>query len=930
VLTVLAAAVLSLQLERVQESLTGRHAVYRQVVDGLPLLGPASPETDGVVIVNGAVRRAKKSIVFDRPLEPYAEYRDAKSGELLKREALFWTAKARVFDVNPVAKLNDPSLQDRNNAADAVPAAAYRDADVQDPLASENAVIVDTEAPFTAHADPNGALLFDRSQPQFEDVNAWYAIDRTQRYIQSLGYVGARRIVAYAVPIDAHAAGGTDNSYYIASAVPRRGGLYFGDGGTDDAEDTDIVLHEFMHAVQDWIAPGAFGGEPHDQSRAMGEGYADYWAFSETYAGSARDAACIGDWDARCWLDDSSQACSYPAGSDCLRRTDSTKTMANYVDGNQSGTEHRNGEIWSAALRDIFLRAGKRITDQLVIESYFDTPPSPTFRVMAQKLIDADRLLTGGANATTICSAMTLRGILAAGECDRAPKGEITYFQSPTHGVAIPATASVTIAESRAVERLFVHVRAAHPARGELRITLTAPDGTSVVLQEPSLDITPDLDVTYTTDAFRGHGAAGTWRLRVDDVIPQVNAGTLLSFDLGVQFAGDVPLTSRPVASGERQHIAVAGHLNGANGAQFRTDLRLFNRGTTTARVTLVYGDFAAVKLEIEPGRTVAFDDVVAQLFQSVGTGAIEIQGDAAQLVVTSRTYTDGTYGQSIPAAFTHEAGRTLIAGWAEVDDAFRTNYGFTEVSGGSGSVTVTVRDARSGAVVLTRTHDVTPHMQNQFPLTGVRGDFVVSFDVAGSGNILGYTSVIDNRSNDPMYVPAVPPPPARTAYAPAIDSAGANGTHWTTEVRVTSPEVLGAAIVRGVAPGILALQLPAGVVAGSRTATGTYGQFIPFLDLSQAITRGDVPVLESSADNRTNIGVFSPNAATVQFTFFDAGGAQIGEVFVAVEPLQFAQFPFTTAVTNGRVHVESTAPVFAYVSVVDNHTGDPSFFLAR
>jgi len=952
------------RLDRVQESLTGLHYHYQQFVNGVPLLdgdGTAVPHERAALHVNGELRFVRKTIVQERLLERYAELRDVTTNELLRRVPLFWTAKARVFDVNPVAQLNDPSLLDRDDQKAAVPEAAYKEVDVDAELSGANCAIVDLEQPTNAPIDPSQPLLFDRDQRQFEQVNAYFQIDRAQRYLQSLGYTGSRRLVDYLLPVDPHAANGTDNSYYIPSSTPGHGGLYFGDGGTDDAEDSDIMLHEFMHVVQDWIAPGAFGGESREQSRAMGEGYADYWSFSSTYAEtlkSGRDPVCIGDWDARCWTDDSSQGCGYPAGSDCLRRVDSTKTIADYIDSNQSGTEHRNGEIWSSALREIFLKAGKQVTDTLVIESYFDTPPSPTFRVMAQKLLDADRQLNGGANAATICSAMTLRGLLSASDCDRAPRGEVTYFQSPQQGIAIPENdangivSSLTINDARSISRLFVHVRATHPARGNLRITLTAPDGTSIVLKQETLDITPDLDVTYGVDAqpfqsldvLRGRSAAGTWQLRVADVLP-TDVGTFLSWELGIEFVGDAPATSRPVALSKT--IPVVGHVNGANGTRFVSDVRLYNRGNAPAHITLIYtpsgangnSAFAAFNAVIDAGHVVAFDDIVANELQSVGVGQLAIQGDVAQLVITSRTYTTtsiGTFGQFVPAG--EATSMPLIINHAEVDDAFRTNYGFAEVGGSGGTVHVTVLDARSGATVGAFDHDVAPFSHGQFPLLA-RGDFVLV--MTSNAQILGYASVVDNSSGDPIYIPGVPPPAnARVAFAPAI-----NSPVWHTDARTTSPQtilrfgtserVVDSTIIPDVlgtffhAPntsGVVKASLPAGAIATTRTWTGSYGQFIPFRDESDAKTAQDIVQVEVSPRFRTNIGVMSPNAASVTVTQLDAAGLVIARYDFSLAPLQLVQLPLTAVVVNGRVHVEASAPVLAYGSLVDNRTGDPTF----
>ena len=490
-----------LRLDYERQSLIGTYRHYTQYVDGLPVLGgeviervdhdgsvrelhraiataapkrtliakrsalwmvPAGAVRDEQLVavsVSGEARPAWRVVVEENPHEPTAHYIDAATGALLLSRPLFAhiTGKGRVFDPNPVAKLNVPSLLDQNDSAAAVPDAAYSLAGLLElnptgMLAGPNVQIVDTDAPSTPHADASQSLLFDRSQPQFEEVNVYFHVDRSQRYLQSLGYTGARRITGYAIPIDPHSLSGADNSLYVGGATPGQGTLYFGDGGVDDAEDSDIVLHEFCHAIQDSIAPSVFFGTSSSQSRAMGEGYSDYWAFSSNYEpglGSGRDQYCIGEWDARCGGDDSSQNCGYPANADCLRRVDSAKTMNDYINGDTSGTEHKNGEIWSSALREIFdslvqrhgVTDGRRMTDTLVIESMFGAPAGPTYAVMAGKLIDADRILNSGAHAAAICSAFIARLILGSADCDRAPRGDVTFVQSPQHGLPIPDNA---------------------------------------------------------------------------------------------------------------------------------------------------------------------------------------------------------------------------------------------------------------------------------------------------------------------------------------------------------------------------------------------------------------------------------------------------------------------------------------------------------
>src|SRR5260370_8740166 len=341
-----------LRIDYTRESLTGTHVHYQQYLNGIRVVGGERVETitaDGkretldhlaraprstvaamaapvggemvYLNIDGDARLASRVVVQEQPPRRYPNYYHTETGALIRSEALFWTAQGRVFDPNPVAKLNRPDLQDQNDAASAVPEAAYSIVDLLDlpasgPLAGPNVQIVDVQAPTTRRADAGHSLLFHRSQDQFEEVNAYYHIDRSQRYLQSLGYSGNRRIVGYSIPVDAHAANGSDNSFFV-NETPGRGSLYFGDGGTDDAEDSDIMLHEYGHAIQESIAPGAFGGSSSSQSRALGEGFGDYWSFSSTYEQtilSGRDLFCIGDWDARLCLAAASRPSAYPPG----------------------------------------------------------------------------------------------------------------------------------------------------------------------------------------------------------------------------------------------------------------------------------------------------------------------------------------------------------------------------------------------------------------------------------------------------------------------------------------------------------------------------------------------------------------------------------------------------------------------------------------
>src|SRR4029079_10247820 len=99
---------------------------------------------------------------------------------------------ARVFVANPVEKLNAPSLRDDNNSSAAVPDRAYSVVDLEvnpsGPLGGPYCQIVDSQPPSIAPVDSSSSLLLSRGESGFEDVNAYFHVDRSQRYLQSLGY----------------------------------------------------------------------------------------------------------------------------------------------------------------------------------------------------------------------------------------------------------------------------------------------------------------------------------------------------------------------------------------------------------------------------------------------------------------------------------------------------------------------------------------------------------------------------------------------------------------------------------------------------------------------------------------------------------------------------------------------------------------------
>lgn len=980
---ILLAAALVLELSR--QSLTGTHCRYREYVDGVPTdryittsscgaAGSQPAELNRRWVEN---RLARRVIREDEPLHPFAYDYDAGTGALLRRTPLFFraTKPARVFDPNPVVTLNDPSLQDRNDSASAVPDAAYKTVQLQDvvdsgPLSGPYIALVDREAPAIPPPDAAGSLMFNRADDGFEDVSAYFHIDSTQRYLQSLGYTGRRAIAPYAIETDVHAQAGSDDSLFLPNAFkPGTGWLYFGTGGTDDAEDGDIVVHEYGHALLEWIAPGTFTGSFTSQARAFSEAFGDYWAFSNHYAQrvqSGRDPFCFADWDARCAGDDVSENCAYPAGADCLRRLDSAKTMANYELIEANGVEHRNGQIMSSALRELFLALGKPVADTIVIESVFGAPSLPSFAVMARRMIDADRLLYGGTHATAICATMAARGILSADQCAIVPRGEWTQFPSSERGIAIPEaepngiTSRVTITDTRAIEKLFVRVDVNHTARGDLRIQLIAPDGTTVLLQQTSFDLTHDIHATYGVDAvpvesldvFRGKSAAGTWTLRVADVRLR-DTGTLQSWDLVIQFAGDAPATERPRGT-RAQMIPAIGHRFGENDTLFLSDLRLANPGPSQETATLIFtrdGDdgrtsFSAVKVALAPGETAAYDDVLGRVFHTSGTGSLEILGN---VVAMSRTYvpltTGGTLGQEVPVA--EPIATSGVVPLFPLDH-HRNRLGVTDL-GGRGATVAFVFSLELAQF------DVPPFGHVQLPAPVFQSTY--TFIVRSGGPIAAYVSQVDNATGDAMFIPAIEPlSSAATRIAPAAEATGVNASAWSSDlwlpatpnVSVTfvdavrgdsvtqtflpftfSESVLRRNFGRPNTAGMLVAELPRAGLAATRITNNGTSQYVPFVDPIGPIEQ-QLLFVENTGAFRTNIAIVANEPATAQVTIYDSAGTAVEQKLLDT-PRGLAQTSVTTRVVNGRAVVRFlSGRGRAFASMIDNKSGDAALILGQ
>ena len=304
------------------------------------------------------------------------------------------TGVGTVFLPNPVAELGDQTLTDRKDADYPALAGAYHDVKLTDLdgsgfLRGAWAVIV-SETGNPAYS-PTNTFRYQRNQDEFEQVMAYYWITEAQRYIQSLGFGTHLRPVNMEPQRLRINQWGVDNSF----ATEKKDEIRLGKGGVDDAEDAEVILHEYGHAIH-FAQRFSFSTT---EAGAISEGFGDYWAATVAdVVAPTPDPACIADWD----------SVSYTATvPHCLRRVDRDLTYPDDL----TGAVHRDGQIWSRALWDIRLALGHVRADTIVLEGQFDFDGG-TMPALAERTVAAAQRLDGPAAANAVRAAFEARGIL--------------------------------------------------------------------------------------------------------------------------------------------------------------------------------------------------------------------------------------------------------------------------------------------------------------------------------------------------------------------------------------------------------------------------------------------------------------------------------------------------------------------------------------
>lgn len=284
--------------------------------------------------------------------------KEKQFGKSIAGTAQSATGTAMIFNPDPLSVAGvayGGQYVDNNDATNAQLDAARSQVELVDiellsgvyKLKSQYVEIKNLQNPNTGLFTQNtSSFIFNRFDAGFEAVNAFYHIDNSFRYIN--GTLGIPLVPLQnngVVFFDPHSFNGADNSSYGGGA------LNFGEGGVDDAEDADVILHELGHGLHDWLTGGSLS-----QVNGLSEGSGDYWA--QSYSRS------LSQWT-------SSQAAYHYVFSWDGHNPFWAGRVTNYnatYPGGLVGQIHQDGQIWATALMKVYDQIGRTKVDKAFLE----------------------------------------------------------------------------------------------------------------------------------------------------------------------------------------------------------------------------------------------------------------------------------------------------------------------------------------------------------------------------------------------------------------------------------------------------------------------------------------------------------------------------------------------------------------------------------
>lgn len=300
-------------------------------------------------------------------------------------------------------------------------------------------------------------------------------------------------------------------------------------------------------------------------------------------------------------------------------------------------------------------------------------------------------------------------------------------------------------------------------------VTITLYNAAGSQLGSGSFPVLP-YGQSQVNDVFvsTGSAAAAVARAVVTATVPVVAYASIIDNRTGDPIA---MVAQRNSETSTLFAIPGVAHAPGASNSTWRSDVRVYYPGQGTVPLTLTYYPANTANptpvqktMSIGAGQILSFDDIVLGTFNiDNGSGGLRIES-TSPLFTTSRTFnltSSATYGQDIPAvpySLAFDADETVVFSGLS-DSGYRTNVGFFNLSGEGVDLTLTLKGP-DGTTLATKAFRLEANMMTQFNLftyLGLSGTSAASLSIVGTGasTYVAYASIIDNRSGDPVFVPA-------------------------------------------------------------------------------------------------------------------------------------------------------------------------------
>ncbi len=233
-------------------------------------------------------------------------------------------------------------------------------------------------------SNTTGDFSYNRSEIGFQQVNAFYHISKIKEQINIYGFTDA---VNYAIKVDADGSNGHDNSTFTPSGNNSyiQYGAYTGvEEHIPDAEDAEVVVHEYTHAIVNSYSPNRTTNE----RRSLEEGLADYIAVSYATGINSYNWQKVFKWDGNeSWNG---------------RKATSTKCYTNIYSWSNI---YANTDIWVAPLMDLYFELGKETTDKLVLHTITALSSNTTMEQAALIMMSMDTVYNSNQNSMSIFNA---------------------------------------------------------------------------------------------------------------------------------------------------------------------------------------------------------------------------------------------------------------------------------------------------------------------------------------------------------------------------------------------------------------------------------------------------------------------------------------------------------------------------------------------